>query len=357
MVKFSKYVEVGEPVTIASGIAKGVAKAAEKHDKVLAILEDMSIPGLEWFVKNAPDRIIECGVAEGNAAVVAAGLAAEGFIPFIYSNIFAAISRAYNPIRQSILPDRFNVKIMARGGAWGVSGISHNDVEGIAATRVLPNLVIVNPADITEAEKSVMAIADYIGPVFLKIEASFSPPPLKIFTKDYPFEIGKAHVVKEGGDATLIATGYMLTEAIKASEILEKEGVDVGIINMSTIKPLDEDAVIKAAEETGAIVTAENNSIIGGLGESIAAVLAENIPTPLVRVGVDDEFSQSGRIIEEFENIQTPLVRVGVDEFSQSGRITLDELKVHFKLDAADVASAVKECIAKKYRTVHTRKN
>lgn len=326
MVKFSKYVEIGEPVATVDAIAKGMTKAAEKNDKILAILEDIGFPGIAWFHKNAPDRVVECGVAEGNAAVVAAGLAAEGFIPFIYGFVFAGIGRAYNQIRQSILADRFNVKILMREGAWGGFGISHNYVEGIAATRVLPNLVILNPADAIEAEKSVMAMADYIGPVFLRLEAGFaSPPPLKIFTEDYPFDIGKAYTIKDGEGATIIATGYMVTEAIKAAELLEKERVDIRIINMSTIKPLDEDAVIKAAEETGAIVTAENHSIIGGLGEAVAAVLAENMPTPMVRVGVEDEFSQSGVITEE-----------------------VDELKIHFKLGAEDIALAVKKCIARR---------
>ena len=326
MVKFNKYVDIGEPVATAAGIAKGVAQAAEKHDNMLALLEDLGYPGIAWFLKNAPDRIVECGIAEANAASVAAALAAEGFIPFIYGFAFATIGRAYNQIRQSILPDRFNVKIMARQGAWSALGISHNYVEGIAATRVMPNLVIVNPADIIEAEKSVMAITDYIGPAFLNLEAGFgSPPPVKIFTEDYPFELGKAYTIKSGEEATIIATGYMVTEAIRASELLDKENIDVRVINMSTIKPIDENAIIKAAEETGAIITAENHSIIGGLGESVAAVLAENIPTPMVIVGVEDEFSQSGIITKE-----------------------MDELKVHFKLGAEDLASAVKNCIAKK---------
>lgn len=325
MVKFNEYVEIGEPVATADAIAEGVAQAAEKNDKMIAILSDIAFPGLGWFLKNAPDRVVECGIAEGNAAVVAAGLAAEGFMPVIYGFVFSSICRAYNQIRQSILADRFNVKIMAREGAWGGLGMSHNYVEGIAATRVMPNLVILNPADAVEAQKSVVAMTDYIGPVFLRLEAGFgSPLPLKIFTEDYPFDIGKAYTIKDGKDATLIATGYMVTEAIKASESLEKEGIDVRIINMSTIKPLDEAAVIKAAEETGAIITAENHSIIGGLGEAVASVLAENIPTPMVRVGIEDEFSQSGVITEE-----------------------VDEIKAHFNLGVEGIVSAVKKCMAK----------
>jgi transketolase len=325
MVKFNKHVQIGEPVLINDGVVSGMRKAAAKNEKILAILEDMGFPGIEWFRENAPDRVIECGIAEANGAVVAAGLAAEGFIPFVHSFVFAAICRAYNQIRQSILVDRFNVKILGREGAWGEPGISHNHVEGIGATRVMPNLVIVNPGDAVEAEKAIMAIADYIGPVFFRIEAS--PPHQKIFTEDYQFDLGRAYTVKEGKDATIIATGYMLTEAIKASELLDKEGIDVRIVNMSTIKPLDDEAVIKAAEETGAIVTAENGSIMGGMGEAVATSMAENMPASLIRVGIEDEFSQSGRIIE------------GVDE-----------LKAHFGLGAEDLALSVKECMAKRDR-------
>jgi len=325
MVKFNEHVKIGDRAMAAEGINNGMIKAAEKNDRIIAVLEDMGFPGVSWFKENAPERVIECGIAEANGAVVAAGLAAEGFVPFIHSFAFAAVSRACNQIRQSILQDRFNVKILGREGAWGEPGISHNHIEIIGITRVMPNMVIVDPADIVEAEKAMVAIADYIGPVFVKIEAS--PPPLRIFTEDYPFDLGKAYTVKDGRDATIIATGYMLTEAILATELLEKDGIDIRIINMSTLKPLDNEAVIRAAEETGAIVTAENASIIGGLGEAVATVLAENMPTPLIRVGIEDEFSQSGRIMPD-----------------------KDELKEHFGLGAEDVALSVKECIAKKER-------
>jgi len=305
MVKFNRHVEIGEPVAVPDALAAGIIKAAQKNDKILAILEDIGYPGIGWFRENAPNRIVECGIAEGNAAVVAAGLAAEGFVPIIFCFVFAGIGRAYNQIRQSILADRFNVKILGREGAWGGLGMSHNTIEVFGMTRVLPNMVVVNPADAVESEKMVMSMAEYVGPVFMRLEAGFgSPSPLKIFTEDYPFEIGKAYTLKDGKDATLIATGYMVTEAVKAAELLDKEGIDTRIINMST---------------------AENHSIIGGLGEAVAAVLAENIPTPMVRVGIEDEFSQSGVITEE-----------------------VDELKAHFKLGAEDLASVVKECIARK---------
>ncbi len=324
MPKYNKYVKIGPPSPAAmTAMNDAMIKVAQKNDKVVAVLSDMGFPAIGWFKENAPERIIECGIAEANAAVVAAGLAAEGFVPFLNSFVFAAIGRAYNSIRQSILVDRFNVKIFGREGAWGETGISHNHVEGIGMTRVMPNLVILNPADAVESAKAIIAMADYIGPVFYRQE--MSPPMMSIFTEDYPFDIGKAYAIKDGKDATIIATGYMVTEAIRAIDLLEKDGLDVGIINMSTLKPLDEEAIIKAAEETGAIVTAENGSIIGGLGEGVAAVLAENMPASLVRVGIEDEFSQSGQITPE-----------------------RDDLKIHFALGAEDLAVSVKECIAKR---------
>ena len=333
MAKFNKYVQIGPPAGTPAATQAAMDKLVHKYNNIVLVLEDMAMPfELDWFKKNAPERIVECGVAEANAAVIAGALAAEGFMPFVFGFTFSAIERAYNQIRQSILIDRFNVKLMARDGVWGDLGISHDIVEGIGCTRVLPNLVILNAADVVEAEKAFLAMADYIGPVYFRMEYS-APNPMRIFTNDYPFEIGKAYTIKDGKDATIIATGYMVTEAIKAIDILEKDGLDVGIIDMSTLKPLDEEAIIKAAEQTRAIVTAENGTIIGGLGEGVAAVLAENAPAALVRVGVEDEFAQSARLTPE-----------------------KDELKDLFGLGAQDIAISVKEAIAKRERFKLTRK-
>ena len=171
----------------------------------------------------------------------------------------------------------------------------------------------------------------YVGPVLLRQESS--PPSIRIFADDVPFDIGKAFSIKDGKDATIIATGYMLTEAIRALDILEKDGLDVGLLDMCTLKPLDDEAIIKVAEKTGAIVTAENGSVIGGLGDGVAAILAENLPTPMIRIGVEDEFSQSGKITPQ-----------------------KDELKVHFGLSAEDIAVSVKECIAKREKLNKKRK-
>lgn len=324
MPEYNKYVNIDrKPSLVNSGIEKAMIAVAQKNPMVIAVLEDMGFPGLGWFTRNLPQQMVEVGIAEQNGAGVAAGLAAEGFIPVINSFLFANLGRAYNQVRQSILVDRFNVKLIGREGAWGDTGISHNTIEGLAAARVLPNLVILNPADAVEAEKATIAMMQYIGPVLLRIEVS--PNTISIFTQDRPFDIGKAFSLKDGKDATIIATGYMVTEAVYAVEMLEKEGLDVGILDMCTLKPLDTEAIIKAAELSGAIVTAENASIIGGLGEGVAAILAENLPTPMVRVGVEDEFSQSGRITPE-----------------------RDELKEHFALRAEDLVVSVKECIARK---------
>jgi transketolase len=331
MPTFNKYVQIeNKPSMVPVGLEKAIIAAASKNPRILAVLEDMGFPGMLWFKQHAPDRMIECGIAEANGAVMAAGLAAEGFIPIINSFLFANIGRAYNQIRQSILVDRFNVKFVGREGVWGETGISHNTVEGIGATRVLPNLVILNPADAVEAEKAGEAMLQYIGPVLYRQESS--PPTMKIYAVDMPFDIGKAFSLRDGKDATIIATGYMLTESIKALDILEKDGLDVGLLDMCTLKPLDDAAIIKAAERTGAIVTAENGTVIGGLGDGVAGVLAENLPTPMVKVGVDDEFSQSGKTAPK------------------------DELKEHFGLDAGDIAFSVKECIAKKEKLVKKRK-
>jgi len=331
MAKFNKHVQFGPPVAFNEGIEAGMLKVVQKHKNVVAVMEDMGMPAIDWFKKNAPTRIVQCGIAEANGAVIASGLASEGYMPFLFGN-FAVFVRAYNQIRQSILIDRYNVKIAGRGGSWGIMGISHSLIESTGAARVLPNLVIINVADAVEAEKAWCAMADYYGPVYFRMEVD-SPPPITIFSKDYDFEIGKAYTIKTGKDATIIASGYMVTEAIRAIDILEKDGLDVGILNMSTLKPLDEEAIIKAAEETRAIITVENGTIIGGLAEGVAAVLSKNMPAALETVGLDDEFSQSGKITPE-----------------------RDDLKIHFGLRPEDIALSVKECIAKREKFKLVRK-
>jgi transketolase len=185
-------------------------------------------------------------------------------------------------------------------------------------------MVIVNPADIVEAEKAISVIMDYFGPVYYRLEAS--PPPARIFENAYEFELGRASVVRDGSDVTIVSTGFMVTRSIQAADLLRKEKINSQVINMSTIKPIDEDIIVKATKETGAVVTAENHSVIGGLGEAVATVIAENHWAPLSRVGLDDEFSQSGVITNE----------------------GIDQLGTHYHLMPEDIAVAVKKSVAKK---------
>jgi len=325
MATWNEHVAIGRPAPTVKGIGRAMKAAFLKDPRALAILEDMQFPEIEWFVDNMFDRMIECGIAEQNGACVAAALASEGFVPVLNNFLFAAMSRAYNQIRQSILVDRFNVKFIAREGVWGEVGVSHATVEGWGSLRVLPNLVMINPADVVEAEKAAEAMMQYIGPVVIKQE--MSPDPFTIFSEDYPFNIGKAYSLRDGKDATIIAAGYLVTEAVKAVDLLEKDGLDVGVLNVSTLKPIDEEAIVAAAERTGAIVTAENSSDINGLGDAVACVLCENLPTPIVKVGVEDEFGQSGLMTPE-----------------------KDELMEHFAFSAEDLVVSVKEVIEKKKR-------
>ncbi|HLA80811.1 MAG TPA: transketolase C-terminal domain-containing protein [Thermoleophilia bacterium] len=317
MAKFNQHIEIGDAVDPYGAFEKVLTPAAEKNIRIVPVLTDMGFPGVGYWSEHQ-DRIVQCGIAEQNAAVVAAGLAAEGYIPVIQGFMFANVGRAWNQIRQSILADRFNVKFIMREGIIHMFGLSHATTEGVASCRVLPNLVLLCPVDFTETAKATQAMLDYVGPVVLKYE--MGPPPLKIFSDDYEFTIGKGYFIKNGRDATIISTGWMTSQAVQAIDLLEKEGLDVGILHLGTIKPLDNDAIIAAAKESGAIVTAELNSTIGGLGEGVAKVLGENVVAPIRMVGVDDELGQSGGA----------------------------ELIEHYGLRPEDLVAAVKDVVARK---------
>ena len=278
------------------------------------------------FAEKYPERSFNFGIAEQEMMSAAAGFALCGKIPLVAAYGFLISMRACEQVRTDICYPNLNVKLAAThtGLSMGPGGTTHHSTEDVAIMRSFANMTVIAPADGLELAKAVDAAILHQGPVYLRVGRGPTPP---IFSGGVEFEIGKATIIRDGTDVALISYGYTVSEALGAAELLAQESIEARVINMSTIKPLDEEAVIKAAKETGAIVTAENNSIIGGLGEAVAAVLAENIPTPMVMVGVEDEFSQSGRITKE-----------------------VDELKVHFRLGAEDVASAVKECIAKKNR-------
>jgi transketolase len=288
-----KAIPLETTLTMRQAYGSALAAIAQENDSVVIVDADILSPPRAWFQANAPSRIFETGVAEANSIVLAAGLAAEGKIPFWF-NMGFLLTRAYSQIRQSIAEDRRNVKIVCYGcGVSGIAGTSHNYVEDLAIMRVLPNFVVVAPADTVEMTKATRAITDYRGPVYVRMPRE---PPLPIvFEEDYPFELGKAFTAREGEDATIIACGSMVGESLMAASLLQTEGVHAGVLNVSTVKPLDEEAVVRAARSSGVVVTAEEHSVIGGLGDAVAAALSELYPLPVTRIGIDDRFCDSGQ--------------------------------------------------------------
>lgn len=246
-----------------------------------------------WFAKEFPDRFFNFGIAEANMMGAAAGMAAWGKIVFASTFAMFATGRVYDQIRQSIAYPRLNVKIVAThaGITVGGDGASHQINEDVGLMRVLPNMTVIVPADYWETEKAVETIARYDGPVYLRIGRA--PVPV-LFDKDMEFKIGKAQVLRDGEDVTIIAMGQMVSRGLNAAELLDAEGISARVINMSTIKPIDKEAIALAARETGAIVTVEEHSTIGGLGSAVAEVQTERYPVPQERIGVPDVFGQSG---------------------------------------------------------------
>lgn len=253
---------------------------------------------VENFGKAYPDRFIECGIAEGNMVGVAAGLASCGKIPFATSFAMFSAGRAFEQVRNSVGYPHLNVKIVGShaGISVGEDGATHQCCEDIALMRSIPGMVVLNPADHYEMKAAVKAAAEYHGPVYIRlgrlaVESCNN-------NDDYQFEIGKGITLREGNDITVIATGLMVGEAIKAVDALAGEGIHARLIDMHTVKPLDRELVLKAARETGRIVTVEEHNVIGGLGEAVAACLSEEGPTPLTRMGVQDVFGHSGPAAE-----------------------------------------------------------
>ena len=246
------------------------------------------------FGKEFPERFINVGIAEQNLMGTAAGLAAAGKIPFASSFAMFATGRAFEIIRNSISYPNLNVKIAAThaGLTVGEDGASHQALEDLSIMRSIPNMTVICPADGVEAKAAILGAADYKGPVYIRLGRSKVPT---IFDEDdYKFEIGKGITLGEGNDVTIIATGIMVSKALKAKELLKDEGINVRVINIHTLKPIDEQIIIDAARETGCIITAEEHNIIGGLGSAVSEVLSENFPVPLKRVGVNDTFGESG---------------------------------------------------------------
>ena len=277
---------------------KALVELGEKNPDVLVLDADLAAATKTGAFKKAfPERFFDTGIAEGNMMGVAAGLATTGYTVFASSFAMFSAGRAFEQVRNTIAYPHLNVKIGAThaGISVGEDGASHQCCEDIALMRSIPGMVILNPADDIEARAAVLAAAEHDGPVYMRFGRLAVP---RIFDEDYKFEIGKAVTLKDGSDVTIIATGLMVNEAIEAAKTLEAEGISVELINMHTIKPLDKEAVIKAAKKTGCIVTAEEHNIIGGLGDAVCDAVCEEYPVPVVKLGVEDTFGKSGPAVE-----------------------------------------------------------
>lgn len=252
------------------------------------------------FKKAYPDRFFDCGIAEGNMISLAAGLAAAGKLVFASSFAMFAAGRAFEQVRNAVGYTHLPVKIGAThaGLSVGEDGATHQCCEDIGLMRTIPGMTIINPADDVEARKAVFAAAEFDGPVYMRFGRLAVPT---LFDESYDFQIGKGVQLAEGNDVTIVATGLMVGEAIKARELLANDGISARLINIHTIKPIDKEIIIKAAQETGAIVTTEEHNIIGGLGSAVCEVLAEACPTPVIRNGVEDTFGKSAPALEVLE--------------------------------------------------------
>lgn len=295
---------MSEVKKIATRDAYGSALAElgkEKENLVVLDADLAAATKTEVFRKEFPDRHIDCGIAEANMIGIAAGLASTGKIPFVSSFAMFAAGRAYEQVRNSVGYPHLNVKIGAThaGISVGEDGASHQCNEDLALMRVIPGMTVINPSDAVEARAAVRAAYELDGPVYLRF-GRLAVPVIND-RADYQFEIGKGVLLKDGKDLTIIATGLCVSEALEAAQMLLKDGIDARVINIHTIKPLDEELVIKAAEETGKIVTVEEHSVIGGLGGAVAELLCEKCPAKLLRIGIEDTFGESGPAAELIE--------------------------------------------------------
>lgn len=310
-----------------SGFGAGLLELGRTNPNVIALCADLTGSlKMDAFQKEFPDRFFQTGIAEANMMGIAAGMTIGGKIPFTGTFANFSTGRVYDQIRQSIAYSNKNVKICAShaGLTLGEDGATHQILEDIGLMKMLPGMVVINPCDYNQTKAATIAIAKHIGPVYLR----FGRPSWPIFTEpDQKFEIGKAVTFKEGNDVTIFATGHLVWKALKASEELEKAGIDAEVINIHTIKPLDVEGVLTSARKTGCVVTAEEHNRHGGLGESVASVLAQFHPTPLEMVAVNDTFGESG---------------------------TPDQLLQKYGLDTPDIVAKVKTVLDRKVSLVRS---
>ena len=281
-------------IATREGYGQALVELGQQHDNIVVLDADLAgATKTGTFKKAFPDRHLNFGIAEGNMMSAAAGLAATGMVPFASSFAMFATGRAFEQIRNSIAYPHLNVKVCASHGgiSVGEDGASHQCCEDYALMRSLPGMVVMSPADNVEAIAMVKAAYEYVGPVYIRTGRSAVP----VFHEDgFKFQIGKGEIVREGADIAIIANGLMVYEAMKAGEALAEQGINALIINMATIKPLDEALVLEAAKKCGKVITCEEHSVIGGLGEAVCALLSEKLPTPVKRIGMNDEFGRSG---------------------------------------------------------------
>ena len=273
---------------------KALAALGEEHPDLVVLDADLAgATKTATFQKAFPDRHFDCGIAEANMVCVAAGLSTTGLVPFASSFAMFAAGRAFEQVRNSVGYLHLNVKIGATHGGLSVGedGASHQCCEDFALMRSIPGMVVMSPADDVEARAMVKAAYEYVGPVYMRFGRAAVPV---IHEEDYKFEIGKGEVLKDGKDVAIIANGLMVAEALEAAETLKAEGIEAMVINMATIKPLDNELVLSAAKKCGKVITCEEHSVIGGLGEAVCSLLSENLPTPVKRIGVEDTFGRSG---------------------------------------------------------------
>jgi transketolase len=282
-----------------------LVELGKEHDNLVVLDADLSgATKTGVFQKAFPERHINCGIAEGNMMSVAAGIATTGKVPFASSFAMFAAGRAFEQVRNAIGYPHLNVKIGATHGgiSVGEDGATHQCNEDLAIMRTIPGMVIINPADDIEAKAAVKAAYEYVGPVYMRF-GRFAVPVIND-NEDYKFEIGKGVVLREGKDLTIIATGLEVAESLAAAEMLAADGIEAKVINIHTIKPLDEELVVAAAKETGKVVTVEEHSVVGGLGGAVCEVLAEKAPTKVLKIGMNDMFGESGSakaLLEKYE--------------------------------------------------------
>ncbi len=310
--------------SIATRVAYGKALAELGKENPNIVVLDADLSGstqTKFFAKEFPERFLNMGIAEQNMIGVAAGLASTGKIPFASSFAMFACGRAWEFVRNSVCHNQFNVKICAThaGLTVGEDGASHQIIEDIAIMRAIPHMTVIVPADATEARLATRAISEFFGPVYMRLGRSNVP--VLFDEKDFEFKIGKAQIIKPGIDVSIFAYGVMVSRALWAQELLQAEGISAEIINVSTIKPLDKETILTSVQKTSCAVVCEEHNIHGGLGDAIASILTENYPAPMQRLGIMDQFGQSGKS---------------------------DELLVHYGLTKEKIAELAKKVITRK---------